>query len=191
MRNFIKILFGNREGYKIFASNGILFNHESYRRGETFVSRKITRAVASIVAKKQDYLYLGNLEARRDWGYAPEYVIGMWKILHQDKADDFVLGTGESHSVKEFVREAFNYVGLNWQKYVKIDPRYFRPTEVESLIADISKAVRKLNWQARVKFNELVKIMVDADMRALGLRPIGLGDKILKQKFPDRWWHID
>lgn len=180
-----------REGYNIFASNGILFNHESYRRGETFVSRKITRAVASIIAKKQKYLYLGNLKAKRDWGYAPEYVVGMWKILQQDKPDDFVLGTGESHSVKEFVKEAFYYVGLKWQKYVKIDQRYFRPTEVESLIADVTKTKRKLNWQTKITFKELVKIMIDADMRVLGLTPIGEGDKILKQKFPKKWWGVD
>lgn len=180
-----------REGYKIFASNGILFNHESPRRGETFVTRKITRAIAAILAKKQDYLFLGNLDAKRDWGYAPEYVEAMWKILEQGQPDDFVLGTGESHSVKEFVQEAFSYAGLDWQKYVKIDPRYFRPTEVENLIADITKAKKRLNWQPKVKFEELVKIMVDADMRAIGLKANGEGDKILKEKFPNKWWRVD
>ncbi|MCS7232287.1 MAG: GDP-mannose 4,6-dehydratase [Elusimicrobiota bacterium] len=180
-----------REGYKIFACNGILFNHESPRRGETFVTRKITRAIASILAKKQDFLYLGNLEAKRDWGFAPEYVEAMWKILQQEKPDDFVIGTGETHSVREFVEEAFNYVGLDWKKYVKIDPRYFRPTEVEVLIADATKAKKVLGWQAKITFKDLVKIMVDADMRKLGLTPIGEGDKILKEKFPNRWWLKD
>jgi GDPmannose 4,6-dehydratase len=180
-----------RVGYKIFASNGILFNHESPRRGETFVTRKITHAIAAILAKKQDYLYLGNLEAKRDWGYVPEYVEAKWRILQQDKPNDFVLGTGRSHSVKEFVEEAFSYVGLDWQRYAKIDPRYFRPTEVENLIADTTKANKGLNWQPKVTFKDLVKIMVDADMRAIGLKPIGEGDKILKQKFPDRWWKVD
>ena len=180
-----------REGYKMFASNGILFNHESPRRGETFVTRKITRAIASILAKKQDYLYLGNLEARRDWGYAPEYVEAMWKILQQDNPDDFVIGTGESYSVREFVEEAFSYVGLNWKKYVKIDQRYFRPTEVEELIADTTKVRRVLNWKPKVTFKDLVKIMVDADMRKIGLEPVGEGDRLLKEKFPERWWKID
>jgi len=180
-----------REGYNIFASNGILFNHESPRRGETFVTRKVTRAIAAILAKKQDYLYLGNLEAKRDWGFAPEYVEAMWRILQQDSPDDFILGTGESHSVKEFVEKVFSYVGLDWQKYVKIDQRYFRPTEVEELIADPTKAKEKLNWQPKITFKDLVKIMVDADMRVIGLKPIGEGDKILKEKFPERWWKID
>lgn len=180
-----------RDGYKIFASNGILFNHESPRRGETFVTRKISRGIAAILAKEQDYLYLGNLEAKRDWGYAPEYIEIMWKVLQQEKPDDFVLGTGESHSVKEFVKEAFTYVGLDWQKYIKIDRRYLRPTEVENLIADITKAKKELNWQPKITFKDLVKIMVDADMRTLGLAPIGEGDKIIKQKFPNRWWKVD
>ena len=180
-----------RDGYNIFASNGILFNHGSPRRGETFVTRKITRAVAAILAKKQDYLYLGNLEAKRDWGYAPEHCEIMHKILQQNKPDDYVIGSGESHSVKEFVEEAFSYVGLNWQKYVKIDQRYFRPTEVQNLVADISKAKRELNWQPKIKFKDLIKIMVDADMRKIGLKPVGEGDKILKQKFPNRWWKVD
>ncbi|HEC69338.1 MAG TPA: GDP-mannose 4,6-dehydratase [Candidatus Omnitrophica bacterium] len=177
-----------RDGYNIFACNGILFNHESPRRGETFVTRKITRAIAAILAKKQDYLYLGNLEAKRDWGFAPEYVEAMWRILQQDKPEDFVLGTGESHSVKEFVEEAFSYVGLDWKKYVKIDPRYFRPTEVENLIADITKAKRELKWKPKITFSDLVKVMVDADMQSSGLKPVGEGNKILKDKFPDRWW---
>jgi len=180
-----------RDGYKIFASNGILFNHESPRRGETFVTRKITRGISLILAKKQDCIYLGNLEAKRDWGYAPEYVEAMWKILQQDKPDDFVLGTGQSCSVREFLQEAFSYAGLDWQKYVKIDSRYFRPTEVENLVADIRKAQSQLNWQPKIGFKDLVKIMVDADMRKLGLKPISEGDKIIKEKFPDRWWGVD
>ncbi len=180
-----------RQGYNLFACNGILFNNESPRRGETFVSRKISRAVAAILAKKQHYLYLGNLDAKRDWGYAPEYVKFMYKMLHNNKPEDFVLGTGESHSVKEFVKEAFSYAGLDWEKYVKIDPRYFRPTEVEELIADSTKAKENLGWQPKIRFKELVKIMVDADMRKIGLKSIGEGDKILKEKFPYRWWKVD
>lgn len=165
--------------------------HNSPRRGGTFVTRKITRAIAAILAKKQDYLYLGNLEAKRDWGFSPEYVEAMWKILQQYQPDDFVIGTGETHSVREFVEEAFKYVGLDYQKYVKIDPRYFRPTEVEVLIADATKANKILNWTPRITFKELVKIMVDADMRRFGLEPIGDGDKILKEKFPTKWWQKD
>ncbi len=180
-----------RDGYNMFACNGILFNHESARRGETFVSRKITRAVASILAGKQDRLYLGNLKARRDWGYAPEYTEMMWQILQQDKPDDYVTGTGESHSVKELVEEAFSYVGLKWKKYVKIDPRYFRPTEVNNLIADIKKVKKVFKWQPKITFHDLIKIMVDADMRASGLEPVGEGDKILKRKFLHRWWKVD
>jgi GDPmannose 4,6-dehydratase len=180
-----------RDGYKIFACNGILFNHESPRRGETFASRKITRAVVNILAGKQDRLYLGNLNAKRDWGYAPEYTEMMWKILQQDKPDDFVTGTGESHSVKELVEEAFSYVGLKWKKYVSIDPRYFRPTEVNNLIADTKKVKKVFNWQPKINFQDLVKIMVDADMRACGLEPIGEGDKIIKKKLPLRWWGVD
>jgi len=180
-----------RTGYNIFAVNGILFNHESPRRGETFVTRKITRAIASILAKKQYYLYLGNLDAKRDWGFAPEYIEMMWKLLQQHEPEDFVIGTGEAHSVKEFVQEAFTYVGLDWREYVKIDPRYFRPTEAEILIADSTKAREKLGWQPKVTFSDLVKIMVDADMRKTGLTPIGEGDEILRKKFPNRWWKVD
>jgi len=180
-----------RAGYKIFASNGILFNHESPRRGETFVTRKITQSIAQIISGKQKKLYLGNLEARRDWGFSPEYVEGMWKILQQPKADDFVLGTGQSHSVKEFVVKAFEYVGLNWKKYVSIDPRYFRPTEVENLIANTRKAKKTFKWQPKINFNDLVKIMVDSDMRLAGLKVIGDGDKIIKQKFAHKWWKGD
>jgi len=180
-----------RQGYTIFACNGILFNHESPRRGETFVSRKITRAVAAILARKQDCLYLGHLDARRDWGFAPEYVEFMYKMLQNDKPEDFVLGTGESHSVKEFVEEAFSYVDLDWQKYVKIDPRYFRPTDVGELAADSTKAKKILGWRPRIGFKELVRIMIDADMRKMGLTPPGEGDKILEEKIPDRWWKVD
>lgn len=176
-----------REGYKLFGCNGILFNHESPRRGETFVTRKITRAIASILADRQKFLYLGNLDAKRDWGYAPEYVDAMWRILQQEKADDYVIGTGEAHSVREFVEEAFAYVGLNWQEHVKIDSRYFRPLEVEHLLADPSKARGKLAWEPKVTFRDLVRIMVDADMEALGLNPPGAGKKILQEKFGD--WH--
>jgi len=180
-----------RQGYHMFASNGILFNHESPRRGETFVSRKITRAVAAILAEKQNFLYLGNLDAKRDWGYTPEYVEFMHKMLQNNKPEDFVIGTGDSHSVKEFVKEAFSYINLDWKKYVKIDPRYFRPTEVEELIADSARAKKKLSWQPKIRFKELVRIMVDADIRKIGLTPPGEGDKIIKERFPNRWWGVD
>lgn len=180
-----------REGYNLFACNGILFNHESPRRGEIFVTRKITRAIAAILAKKQDVLYLGNLEAKRDWGFAPEYVEVMVRILQNQKPQDFVIGSGVSHSVQAFVEEAFSYVNLDWKKYVKIDKRYFRPTEVESLVADSSKAKKELGWQPKVTFKELIKIMIDADMRVIGLEPIGEGNSILKEKFPRKWWNKD
>lgn len=171
-----------RDGYGIFACNGILFNHESPRRGETFVSRKISRAVANIIAGKQAKLYLGNLKAKRDWGYAPEYVVCQWLMLQQDKPDDYVIGTGESHTVKEFVEGAFSYAGLDWEKYVEIDPNYFRPTEVDFLQADASKAGKQLGWEPKVKFHELVKIMVDADLELMGQKPVGQGKEILKSK---------
>jgi len=176
-----------REGYGLFACNGILFNHESPRRGETFVTRKITRAIANILAGRQKKLYLGNLKAKRDWGYAPEYVEAMWLMLQQEKPDDYVIGTGEAHSVQEFVEEAFSYVDLDWREYVEIDPRYFRPTEVEFLLADASKAREELGWEPKITFRELVRIMVDADMEAVGLKPIGEGKKILEEKFTG--WH--
>jgi len=180
-----------REGYNLFACNGILFNHESPRRGETFLTRKVTRAIANILAGKQKILYLGNLDAKRDWGYAPEYVEVMWKILQLDKPDDFVIGTGEAYLVREFVERAFSYVDLRFGKYVEIDPRYFRPTETEELVANPGKAEKKLGWAPKIKFEDLVKIMVDADMRKVGLGPIGEGDGILEKKFPDRWWKVD
>jgi GDPmannose 4,6-dehydratase len=156
-----------REGYRLFAVNGIMFNHESPRRGETFVTRKITRAVARIKFDLQKKLYLGNLEARRDWGYAPDFVEAMWLMLQQDTPEDLVIATGEAHSVREFLEEAFAHVNLDWREYVEIDPRYFRPTEVDFLLGDASKARRILGWQPRVSFPELVRIMVDADLQAL------------------------
>ncbi|MBI4085277.1 MAG: GDP-mannose 4,6-dehydratase [Candidatus Liptonbacteria bacterium] len=158
-----------REAYGIFAVNGILFNHESPRRGETFVTRKITRGIAKIVAGLENKIYLGNLEAKRDWGYAPEYVEAMWLMMQQPKPDDYVIGTGESHSVKEFLEEAFRCAGVkDWGKYVSIDPRYYRPTEVENLVADYAKAREKLDWKPKTGFKELVKIMVDHDMKQYG-----------------------
>ena len=200
-----------RNGYNMFACNGILFNHESPRRGETFVTRKITRAVANIVAGKQKRLYLGNLEARRDWGFAPEYVVCQWLMLQQDKPEDYVIGTGESRSVREFVELAFRQGGieLEWngeganekgivhsltsnlqlstsikigETVIEIDTKYFRPTEVDFLRADITKAQKRLGWTPKVMFEELVKIMVDSDMRLAGLKPLGESEKILRQK---------
>src|SRR3989344_8890601 len=154
-----------REAYKLFACNGVLFNHESPRRGETFVTRKITRAATRIKLNLQKKLYLGNLNAKRDWGYAPEFVEAAWAMLQQDKPDDYVIATGQTHSVKEFVEEVFEYLGLQWKKYVEIDKRYFRPTEVDELQGDSSKAREKLGWKPKVSFSELVKIMVDSDMK--------------------------
>ena len=156
-----------REAYGIFASNGILFNHESPRRGETFVTRKITRAVARIARGVQKELFLGNLDARRDWGYAPEYVVGMWQMLQADKPDDFVLGTGSDLSVKDFVRLSFEHVDLDWEKYVKFDERYLRPTEVDSLVGDSSKAEKVLGWKASVGPEQLAAIMVDHDIASI------------------------
>jgi GDPmannose 4,6-dehydratase len=156
-----------REAYGMFVSNGILFNHESERRGETFVTRKITRAVARIKHRLQDKLYLGNLDAQRDWGYAPDFVQAMWLMLQADEGDDFVVATGQAHTVREFLERAFHHVGLEWEPHVEIDPRYFRPSEVDVLLGDPSKAREKLGWEPRVGFEELVRIMVDADMAAL------------------------
>jgi GDPmannose 4,6-dehydratase len=170
-----------REGYNLFACNGILFNHESPRRGETFVTRKITRAIAEILAGRQQYLHLGNLDARRDWGFAPEYAQAMWMMLQQDHADDYVIGTGQCHSVREFLDEAFGYTGLDPEQHVRVDPRYFRPTEVEVLLADAAKARERLGWSPRVTFPELVRIMVDADVEAAGITPIGEGKMILER----------
>jgi len=181
-----------REAYNVFAVNGILFNHESPRRGPTFVTKKITRTIARIKAGLDKKIYLGNLDAKRDWGFAPEYVEGMYKIMHHSKPDDFVLATGETHSVKEFLEKAFRYAGIdNWESFVEVDPYYFRPTEVNMLIGDYSKAKKEIGWEPKIKFDDLVKIMIDADFRALGLPSPGEGDKILKEKFPNRWWKID
>jgi GDPmannose 4,6-dehydratase len=160
-----------REGYGLFATNGILFNHESPRRGETFVSRKITKAAARIKLGRQDKLFLGNLDAKRDWGYARDYVEAMWLMLQQDEPDDYVIATGETHSVREFLDEAFGCLDLDWKKYVEIDPRYFRPTEVDILLGDASKAKRVLGWKPRVHFRDLVKLMVDADLEAESQKP--------------------
>lgn len=159
----------HRESYGMFACNGILFNHESPRRGETFVTRKITRAIARILAGQQKKLYMGNLDAKRDWGYAKDYVKAMWLMLQQEEPDDYVISTGETHSVEEFLEKAFSYVNLKWQDYVEFDERYLRPAEVDLLIGDSSKAREKLGWKPSVTFEELVYLMVDADMEALGL----------------------
>jgi len=158
-----------RRAYGMYAVNGILFNHESPRRGETFVTRKITRAAAAIAAGKQKYLYLGNLDARRDWGYAPDYVEAMWLMLQQDEPDDYVIATGESHTVREFLEEVFRLVRLDPEAHVRIDPRYFRPNEVDVLCGDASKAQRKLGWKAKTGFHELVRIMLEADLKTFGL----------------------
>ena len=166
-----------REAYNIFACNGILFNHESPRRGETFVTRKITMALARIKHGLQEKFYLGNLDAKRDWGFAGDYVEAMWLMMQQTKADDFVIATGETYSVKEFLKVAFDHAGLNWKKYVAIDKRYFRPTEVELLLGDASKARRKLGWKPKVGFEELVRMMVDADLALVEKEVYGLKGK--------------
>jgi GDPmannose 4,6-dehydratase len=162
-----------REAYNLFAVNGILFNHESPRRGETFVTRKITRALARIEAGIDKKLYLGNLDASRDWGFAPEYVEAMWMMLQQDTPEDYVIATGETHTVREFLEEAFSYAKLRWQDYVEVDPRYFRPSEVDLLVGDAAKARAKLGWQPRTSFQELVRLMVDADREGLRRRMQG------------------
>ncbi|MEW6248883.1 MAG: GDP-mannose 4,6-dehydratase [Nitrospirota bacterium] len=159
-----------REAYNLFACNGILFNHESPRRGETFVSRKITKAAARIKLGLQSELYLGNLDAKRDWGYAGDYVEAMWLMLQQDQPDDYVVATGETHTVRELLDLAFGHLKLNWKKYVKIDPKYYRPTEVEILIGDASKAGKKLGWKPKVSFSELVVMMVEADLEVERLK---------------------
>jgi len=156
-----------RDGYGLFAVNGILFNHESPRRGEIFVSRKITRAVARIRCGLMDKLFLGNLDAQRDWGYAPEYVEGMWRMLQRDEPDDYVLATGETHTVREFAEIAFACAGLDWRRHVEIDPQYYRPTEIDCLLGDFSRAREKLGWAPRTRFRDLVRIMVDADIQLL------------------------
>ena len=159
-----------RESYDMFACSGILFNHESPRRGQTFVTRKITRGIADIMAKKTDKLYLGNLDAKRDWGFAGDYVEAMWLMLQQEKADDYVIATGETYSVKQFLDEAFGYAGLDWRKHVEISEKYFRPAEVDLLIGDSSKARKELNWKPKVDFKGLVKMMVDSDLAAVGIK---------------------
>ena len=163
-----------REAYGLFACNGILFNHESPRRGETFVTRKITRAATRIKIGLQDKLYLGNLDAKRDWGFAGDYVETMWLMLQHDEADDYVVATGENHSVREFLDEVFGYLGLDWHEYVEIDPRYYRPTEVDVLLGDASKARKALKWEPKVTFSELARMMTDADME------IARREKIIK-----------
>jgi GDPmannose 4,6-dehydratase len=170
-----------RESYNLFACNGILFNHESPRRGETFVTRKITRALARIVAGKQDKLYLGNLDTKRDWGYAKDYVKAMWLMLQQASPQDYVIATGETHSVREFLDLAFSYVNLTWQNYVEFDERYLRPAEVELLIGDPTKAQQQLGWKPTVTFEQLVALMVEADLQALGhTAPNGNGTQVIQ-----------
>jgi GDPmannose 4,6-dehydratase len=164
-----------RESYNLFACNGILFNHESPRRGETFVTRKITRAVARILVGKQKKLFLGNLDSKRDWGYAKDYVLAMWLMLQQDEPDDYVIATNETYSIRQFLDIAFNYVNLNWEDFVEFDPRYLRPAEVELLIGDSTKAREKLGWKPSVTFEELVKLMVDSDIKALDDQTRGVG----------------
>ena len=201
-----------RDGYNIFACNGILFNHESPRRGETFVTRKITRAIANILGGRQQKLYLGNLEAKRDWGFAPEYVMCQWLMLQQDMPEDYIIGTGECHTVREFLELAFNYVGIEieWkgkgihqkgiiksldcrhqyptfdkkvgEVLIEVDPKYFRPTEVDFLLADAKKAKEKLGWEPKIVFKELVKIMIDSDTELIGLKPKGEGISIIRKK---------
>ena len=171
-----------RESYNLFAVNGILFNHESPRRGETFVTRKITRAVARIKAGLQQKLFLGNLDAKRDWGYAKEYVEAMWLMLQQDEPDDYVIATGETHSVREFLQETFGYVDLDWRKYVEIDPRYFRPAEVDLLVGDAGKAKSKLGWAPKVTFCELARLMVDADMAQLEREQNGIAASLSAER---------
>ncbi len=170
-----------RESYNLFACNGILFNHESPRRGETFVTRKITRAIARIVAGKQKNLYMGNLDAKRDWGYAKDYVRAMWLMLQESAPDDYVIATGETHSVREFLDIAFGYVNLNWQDYVEFDQRYLRPAEVELLIGDPTKARQKLGWEPSITFAQLVALMVEADLKVLGhTSPNGNGSQVVQ-----------
>jgi GDPmannose 4,6-dehydratase len=171
-----------RESYGLHVSNGILFNHESPRRGETFVTRKVTRGVARIVAEKDQKIYLGNLDSKRDWGYAPEFVEAMWQMLQEDEPDDYVVATGETHSVREFVETAFALVGLDWREYVEFDERYLRPTEVDFLLGDPSKAKAKLGWEARTSFSDLVRIMLKADMAAEGADMSMLRDASLLER---------
>lgn len=181
-----------RQAYGMFACNGILFNHESPRRGETFVTRKITRGIARIKAGLDKKLYLGNLDARRDWGFTPEYVEAMHAILQQEKPDDYVIATGQTHSVKDFLETTFIYAGLgDYKNYVEIDQKYFRPAEVESLIGDASKAKKTFGFEPKITFDDLCKIMVDSDLKSLNLSSPGEGDKILQERFTVKWWKID
>lgn len=173
-----------REAYGIYAVNGILFNHEGERRGETFATRKITRALARIVADQQTHVYLGNLDAARDWGYARDYVKAMWMMLQQDEPDDYVIGTGESHTVREFCQQAFGVVGLQCDSFIKIDPAYFRPTEVEHLQADPTKAVTQLGWKPETSFHELVTLMVKHDLEAVGL-DLDQARQVAVDRFPE------
>ena len=166
-----------RESYGMHANNGILFNHESPRRGDNFVTRKITRAVARIKAGLQDKLFMGNLEAKRDWGYAKEYVEAMWLMLQQPEPDDYVIATGETHSVREFLELSFSHVGLDWQKHVEVDPKFYRPAEVNQLVGKAEKARKKLNWSPRTKFADLVRLMVDADIELLKRQSVDSGQK--------------
>jgi GDPmannose 4,6-dehydratase len=167
-----------REAHGLFAANGILFNHESPRRGATFATRKITRGIAHILAGRTDKLYLGNLDAQRDWGYTPEYVDAMWRMLQHDTPDDFVVATGQMHSVREFAELAFNLVGLDWQDYIKIDPRYFRPTEVDQLLGDAGKAKQHLGWEATTHFRDLVRIMLASDLNTVGVSTVPYPDLV-------------
>ena len=176
-----------REAYNLFATNGILFNHESPRRGLTFVTRKITRAIAMIKAGKQKNLVLGNLEARRDWGYAPEYVEVMWRMMNQAKTGDYVVGTGETHSIRDFLEEAFGYAGMDWRDFVKTDPRFLRPTEVNYLCADPTLIRKELGWEPKIHFKELVRIMVDADLAKQGQPFPGEGKQLIEKHFA--LWH--
>lgn len=176
-----------REGYGMFACNGILFNHESPRRGETFVTRKITKAVAQIVAGLEQRIAVGNIEAHRDWGYAPEYVEVMWRMLQHDTADDYVVGTGETHSVQEFLDAAFAYVGRDWRQHVVVDPRLFRPVETGRLMANCAKAKRTLRWSPTIGFQDLVRVMVDADLERIGQPSPGEGKRIVQERLGQ--WH--
>ena len=174
-----------REAFGLFACNGILFNHESPRRGETFVTRKITRGVARILSGLQDKLYLGNLDAKRDWGFAPDYVEAMWMMMQKQEPGDYVIATGETHSVREFAQLAFSYAGLDWEKYVEPDPRYLRPTEVDILQGDAWKARTNLGWQPKTGFEELVKLMVDADKRLLSEKLSGAFERQWSESMSD------
>jgi GDPmannose 4,6-dehydratase len=180
-----------RNGYHLHTSSAISFNHESPRRGDNFVTRKITKAIARILAKKQTKLHLGDLSTQRDWGFAPEYVKVFWKVLQQDEPGDYVIGTGHTNSIKEFVDEAFTYADLNPSKHIEIDQQFVRPTDVAVLKADASKAKEVLGWSPKIHMKELARIMVDSDLRAIGMKPIGDGDDLIEKHFPKKWWWND